>query len=112
MLVNLKEIIEKLQIEKNHYKSQVEKLQTEKKQLVNSNKNLSYKVYCLERDFQRKSLMSVYLFKKNFLRLKIIKNSNVLLYSCLIKTFKQVMSYKLHFSLNVFLLLIKQIQWE
>ena len=49
LLVNLKEIIDKLQSERNHFKTQVEKLQFEKQQLIVSNKNLSNKVNCLEK---------------------------------------------------------------
>ena len=48
LLVNLKEIIDKLQSERNYYQTQVAKLQMEKKQLVTSNKNLSLRVNCLE----------------------------------------------------------------
>ena len=54
LLINLKEIIEKLQSEKNYFKTQVEKLQIEKKQLITSNKNLSNELYCLKEDLKRK----------------------------------------------------------
>ena len=54
LLVNLKEIIEKLETERNYFKNQVEKLQIEKKQLIISNKNLSNEVNCLRDDFKRK----------------------------------------------------------
>ena len=48
LLVNLKEIIDKLQSEKSYLKTQVAKLQLEKKQLIILNKNLSIKVNPLE----------------------------------------------------------------
>ena len=54
LLINLKEIIKKLQSERNHFKNQVKKLQFEKQQLVISNKNLSNKVDCLEETFKMK----------------------------------------------------------
>ena len=53
--MNLKEIIEKLQHEKTYYKTKVEKLQIEKEQLINSNKNLSNKVDYLEEKLNSKS---------------------------------------------------------
>ena len=53
-MVNLKEIFEKLQTEKNYFKDQVEKLQIENKQLIISNKNLSNEVNCLKEDLKRK----------------------------------------------------------
>ena len=53
LLVNLKEIIANLQTEKVYLKSQVEKLQVRKKQLVISNKSLSYKVFCLEETYDK-----------------------------------------------------------
>ena len=51
---NLKEIIKKLQSEKNYFKTQVEKLKIERKQLIISNKNLSNEVSCLQDDLKRK----------------------------------------------------------
>ena len=54
LLMNLKEIIDKLQSEKSHFKTQVEKLTTEKKRLVVSNKNLTNKISMLEKNSQRK----------------------------------------------------------
>ena len=54
LLFNLKEIIDKLQAESNYFKTQVEKLQFEKKQLIVSNKNLSNKVDCLEEKLKTK----------------------------------------------------------
>ena len=57
LLINLKEIINKLQSEKNYFKTQVVKLQVEKKQLVISNKNLINKVNMLEKGLQSKVLM-------------------------------------------------------
>ena len=53
-MVNLKEIIEKLQVEKNYFKTKVEKLQIENKQLIISKENLSNEVNCLKEDFKRK----------------------------------------------------------
>ena len=41
LLVNLKEVIGKLQAERNYLKTQVEKLQIEKQQLVVINQNMS-----------------------------------------------------------------------
>ena len=52
LLINLKEIIDNLQTERNYFKIQVEKLQSEKQQLIISNKNLSNKVDCLEEKMQ------------------------------------------------------------
>ena len=57
LLVNLKDIIEKLQAERNCFKNQVEKLKIEKKQLISSNKILSNKVNLLQIDLQRKALL-------------------------------------------------------
>ena len=54
LLLNLKEIVEKLQAERNYLKTQVENLQFEKKQLIVSNKNLSNKVDCLEEKLKTK----------------------------------------------------------
>ena len=54
LLINLKEIINKLQLEKNYFKTQVVKLQVEKKQLLISNKNLTNKVNMLEKGLQSK----------------------------------------------------------
>ena len=48
LLVNLKEIIDKLQSEKNNFKTQVAKLLCDKKELIDTIKNLSIKVNCLE----------------------------------------------------------------
>ena len=57
LLVNLKDIIEKLQAERNCFKNQVEKLKIEKKQLISSNKILSNKVNLLQIDLKRKALL-------------------------------------------------------
>ena len=57
LLINLKEIINKLQSEKNYLKTQVVKLQVEKKQLDISNKNLTNKVNMLEKGLQSKVLL-------------------------------------------------------
>ena len=59
LLTNLKEIIDKLQSERNHFKSQVEKLQLEKQKLIISNKNLSNKVSCLEETLKMKFALLV-----------------------------------------------------
>ena len=48
LLINLKEIVDKLRSEKFYFKTQVAKLQCEKKELNNTIKNLSYKVSCLK----------------------------------------------------------------
>ena len=55
ILMNLKQLIDKLQSEKAYFKTQVEKLKIEKKQLIVSNKNLTNKVNMLEKDLQSKS---------------------------------------------------------
>ena len=54
LLMNLKSIVDKLQSEKAYFKTQVEKLEIEKKQLLVSNENLTNKVNMLEKDLQRK----------------------------------------------------------
>ena len=54
LLTNLKEIVDKLLSEKAYYKTQVEKLMIEKKQLIVSNKNLTNKVKMFEKDLQKK----------------------------------------------------------
>ena len=59
LLINLKEIIDKLQCERNHFKSQVEKLQLEKQQLIISNKNMSNKVNGLEETLKLKFALLV-----------------------------------------------------
>ena len=51
----MKEIIEKLQSEKNHFKNQVEKLKMENKQLIISNDSLSNKVNSLQKELQIKA---------------------------------------------------------
>ena len=57
LLMNLKSIINKLQSEKAYFKTQVEKLNIEKKQLIISNKNLFNKVNMLEKHLQTKVSM-------------------------------------------------------
>ena len=57
LLLNLKEIVEKLQAERNYFKTQVENLQFERKQLIISNKNLSNKVDCLEEKLKTKFIL-------------------------------------------------------
>ena len=54
LLINLKEIIDKLQSEKSYFKNQVVKLKNKNKQLVISNKNLTHKVDMLQKHLQRK----------------------------------------------------------
>ena len=55
----MKDIIEKLQTEKNYYKTQVETLQIEKNQIAISNKYLMNKVDSLKKELQRKTFMLV-----------------------------------------------------
>ena len=57
LLMNLKAIADKLQSDKAHFKTQVEKLEIEKKQLIISNKSLTNKVDMLEKYLQRKVSM-------------------------------------------------------
>ena len=52
-------MIEKLQTEKNYFKTQVEKLQIEKNQLAVSKKSLAIKVDSLQKELQRKTLVLV-----------------------------------------------------
>ena len=52
LLINLKEVIGKLQAERNYFKNLVEKIQIEKQQLIISNKKMSKKVKCLEEDLK------------------------------------------------------------
>ena len=56
-MVNLKEIIDKLQSENIYFKTQVEILQAENKQLVISNKNLSNEVNSLIGNLKTKDFM-------------------------------------------------------
>ena len=53
LLVNLKEVIGKLQAERNYFKTQVEKLLIEKQQLVVLNQNMSKKVKYLKEELKR-----------------------------------------------------------
>ena len=48
LLVNLKEVIDKLQAERNYFKTQAEKLQIEKQQLILSNQKMKTKLNNLE----------------------------------------------------------------
>ena len=57
LLLSLKEIVDKLQSEKALFKTQVEKLIIEKKQLTILNKNLTNKVNMLENDLKMKALL-------------------------------------------------------
>ena len=52
LLVNLKEVIGKLQAERNYFKTQVEKLQIEKKQILILNQNLSNRLVCAEKELK------------------------------------------------------------
>ena len=52
LLNNLKLIVDKLQSEKAYLKTQVEKLKTEKEQLVIPNYNLTNKISMFERDIK------------------------------------------------------------
>ena len=54
LLINLKEIINKLQTEKNDFKTQVVKLKVENKHLIISNKNLTNKFNLLEKELKNK----------------------------------------------------------
>ena len=54
LLVNFKEIIQKLQAKKKYFKIKIEKLQVEKKLLIISNKTLSNEVKSLKEDLKRK----------------------------------------------------------
>ena len=58
----MKEIIEKLQQEKNYLIAQVDKLQFEKNQLAVSNIKLIIKVSLLQKELERKPLPLVWLF--------------------------------------------------
>ena len=57
LLMNLKEIIIKIQSEKNYLKTQVVKLKVENKQLITSNKNLTNKIYLFKKDLQSKIVL-------------------------------------------------------
>ena len=52
LLNNLKLIVDKLQSEKAYLKTQVEKVKTEKEQLIISNYNLTNKISMFERDIK------------------------------------------------------------
>ena len=67
----MKEIIEKLQQEKNCFKVQVKKLQIEKAQLAVSNKKLIIKVSSLQKELERKPLPLVWIFYNTFLVLQL-----------------------------------------
>ena len=49
LLVNLKEIIDKLQAKNTSFQSQVKQLKSENKQLIIANKNLCNEVNCLKK---------------------------------------------------------------
>ena len=58
LLINLKQLVDKLQSQKAHLKTQVKKLTVEKKNLINLNKSLTNKVVgMLEKDLQRKVIL-------------------------------------------------------
>ena len=52
LFINLKEVIGKLQAERTYFKTQVEKLRSEKQQLVISNQNMSNKLVCVEEELK------------------------------------------------------------
>ena len=54
LLMNLKEIIDKLQAENTSFQNQLKKLTIENKQLIVSNKKLSIEVNCLKEDLKSK----------------------------------------------------------
>ena len=58
LLNNLKLIVDEIQSEKTHLKNQVEKLKTDKKQLISSNKNLTNKIDVLEK-YKQKSKFKI-----------------------------------------------------
>ena len=53
LLTNLRSIIDKLQFEKDYFKTQVEKLKIEKNKLLILNKNLTNKMTVLEESLQK-----------------------------------------------------------
>ena len=57
LLMNLKQIVDKLQCENTYFKTQVKKLTVEKKHLLDLNKNLTNKVGMLEKDMRRKIVL-------------------------------------------------------
>ena len=57
LLMNLKEIVYKLQSENNYLKTQVVKLKVENKQLITSNKNLTNEIYLFKKDLQSKIVL-------------------------------------------------------
>ena len=54
LLVNLKEIIDKLQAKNISFQNQVKKLTIENKELIVSNNKLSIEVNCLKEDLKSK----------------------------------------------------------
>ena len=54
LLVNLKEVVDKLQAKNICFKTQVEKLTNENKQLRISNKKLSIELNCVKEDLKTK----------------------------------------------------------
>ena len=61
LLFNLKEVVDNLQSERNFFKTQVEKLQIENKQLVDSYNNLSIKVKYLREELKIKHTLLVWI---------------------------------------------------
>ena len=57
LLMNLKEIVYKLQSENNYLKTQVVKLKVENKQLNTYNKNLTNEIFLSKKDLQSKILL-------------------------------------------------------
>ena len=52
--MSFKQLVDKLQSEKNYFQTQVEKLKIEKKKLTKLNEVLTNKITMLENGFQRK----------------------------------------------------------
>ena len=71
MLTNLKEIIGELQNKNIYFQTQVKQLQTEKKQLILLNRNLSNKVNCLEENLKEKVFGELNCY---FIKSQTIKN--------------------------------------
>ena len=54
LLMSFKQVVDKLQSEKNLFQNSIRKLIAEKKKLIKLNKNLTNKISMLENNFQRK----------------------------------------------------------
>ena len=57
LLMSFKQVVDKLQSEKNLFQNSIRKLIAEKKKLIKLNKNLTNKISMLENNFQRKVLL-------------------------------------------------------